>query len=243
MKALQGGKSINSSVPSVVQPYPLPVSISDGGVSSLPSSPISSVDFIPKPIDNVPTTSNYPMGISNSSYNSTTPSSSPSHIKSSNEQSPRDQNLQKRVSDLTLERSEIAGKLFKQERLNEELTTQNNQLRQRISSLETQSGNSKLLQDRMESLESKNRELIDTIEKLREQHHQEKEQWNTMKQNFENNGSSIDVLQQEKSLLEEKLNANLQNFQEVSWEYLIICNLTYFINIYLFIVSVYIYRL
>lgn len=203
-------------MPSVTQSSLLPNS--NSSTSSVPSSPIRPGGFQPPNLSSI---SNQTGGVyspqrlenpvNNYNYSSNTPS------KSSDQYSPsgRDANLQKRINELTLERSDLSAKLFKQEKAYEELFSQNNLLRQRISSLEKSAGSSQLLQDRINLLESQNKKQEEEIAQLKENHEREKNQWHQERQNMAQSSSTMDALVHEKDKLENKLKENMRTFQEV----------------------------
>jgi chromosome segregation ATPase len=188
------------------------------GTISVPSSPLPRSDEYPLP---------------NYSYSARAPSSSidrdslltdspyvpPNRpaalIPISLDQSPRDQSLQKRVSELTVERSEISARLFKQEKTNEELVAQNGLLRQRVSSFEAALGNAQLMQERVESLEAQNQGLKEAMEDLQRQQQQERSKWESTQSSMSQTAGSLSQAEEEKAQLQAKLMENLQTFQEV----------------------------
>lgn len=126
----------------------------------------------------------------------------------------RDQSLQKRVNELTVERSEIAAKLFKQEKTNEELQAQNTLLRQRVASFESAIGDSQRQQEQISSLEERNRTLQAQLSEMAQQHEEERRDWDSAQSTMTESSTAIESLARERDELQSKVMQNLQTFQE-----------------------------
>jgi len=208
-KSLQSSGA-NASVPSVTQALPTPSAYSLPSSPSTPSAPFfsASSENFTFPRSNIPTFTEKRNDSSPGGFMRTVSDVSP------RDASPRDVNLQKRVSELTLERSEMQAKLFKQEKANEEIISQNNLLRQRVAAFEKSIGNSQLLQDRIDLLESQNKKLEEENAKLQQDRKQEQMEWESLKNNMDENSYAFESLRNEKNEIEAKLKFNLQTFEE-----------------------------
>lgn len=125
----------------------------------------------------------------------------------------RDQNSHNRVNELTRERAELSAELFKQKKTCEDLTNQNNQLRQRISNFEKIVNQNQQFEDKIVSLENENARISELLRV-------EQSKNENIQENYEKQQQVIQSLSAEKSLLEQQVLEKVNTFQLVIFLFL-----------------------
>ena len=125
----------------------------------------------------------------------------------------RDQNSHNRVNELTRERAELSAELFKQKKTCEDLTNQNNQLRQRISNFEKIVNQNQQFEDKIVSLENENARISELLRV-------EQSKNENIQENYEKQQQVIQSLSAEKSLLEQQVLEKVNTFQLVIFPFL-----------------------
>jgi len=208
-KALLSKPQVSSSVPGVNSVF---ATENRATSNSVPASPIGnnqSIPASPSPMFNspgLPTPNFTPLSSReiNSPYLPTSPA--------------RDQNIQQRVDDLTLQRTQLQSQLFKQEKQNQELAQQNSSLKAKLESLEGLLLEKQQENQTIEQLQSEIQKLNQSLKLKNEELNHTNGELQRQKSLFDKATADIAALEDAKTELNAKVLENLSTFESANNE-------------------------